>query len=105
MGFLSENPEFVQACEEAGIKFVGPSSSAMRMLGSKVHARQAADRAGLPRTAGSTQALASLEEAFQVASSIGYPVMLKAAAGGGGKGMRAVARPRRTGRGIPGRAG
>lgn len=92
-GFLSENPDFVQACEGAGIKFIGPSSSAMRMLGSKVHARQAADRAGLPRTAGSTQALASLEEAFQVASSIGYPVMLKAAAGGGGKGMRAIARP------------
>ncbi len=91
-GFLSENPDFVQACEESGIKFIGPSSSAMRMLGSKVHARQAADRAGLPRTPGSTQALASLEEAFQVASSIGYPVMLKAAAGGGGKGMRAVAR-------------
>jgi acetyl-CoA carboxylase biotin carboxylase subunit len=91
-GFLSENAAFAQACEEAGIKFIGPPSSAMRALGSKTRARQAADKAGMPRTPGSTKGLASLEEAFETAKQIGYPVMLKAAAGGGGKGMRAIAR-------------
>lgn len=90
-GFLSENPNFAQACEQAGIKFIGPTSSAMRMLGSKTNARQAADAARMPRTPGSTQALASLDEAYAVAAQVKYPVMLKAATGGGGKGMRAVA--------------
>jgi acetyl-CoA carboxylase biotin carboxylase subunit len=91
-GFLSENAAFAEACEQAGIKFIGPSASAMRVLGSKTSARQAADKAGMPRTPGSTKGLASLEEAHEVANEIGYPVMLKAAAGGGGKGMRAVTR-------------
>ncbi len=90
-GFLSENADFAAACEASGIKFIGPSSAAMRALGLKTSARAAADRADIPRTPGSTKALASLEEAAEVASSIGYPVMLKAAAGGGGKGMRSVA--------------
>ena len=89
-GFLSENAEFAEACEFAGIKFIGPRASAMRALGSKTCARQAADAAGMPRTPGSTRALASLAEAYAVADEIRYPVMLKAAAGGGGKGMRAV---------------
>jgi acetyl-CoA carboxylase, biotin carboxylase subunit len=89
-GFLSENAGFVEACEQASIKFIGPSSEAMRALGSKISARQAADRAAMPRTPGSTSGLASIEEAYAVAAQIGYPVMLKAAAGGGGKGMRAV---------------
>ena len=91
-GFLSENADFAEACEQAGIKFIGPRASAMRVLGSKTRARQAADKAGMPRTPGSTKGLASLEEAHKVADEIGYPVMLKAAAGGGGKGMRAVTR-------------
>ncbi len=91
-GFLSENADFAEACEHAGVKFIGPTASAMRALGSKTRARQAADAAGMPRTPGSTQALASVTEAYVVAGNIGYPVMLKAAAGGGGKGMRAVAR-------------
>jgi acetyl-CoA carboxylase, biotin carboxylase subunit len=91
-GFLSENANFAEACEKSGIKFIGPKSSAMRMLGSKTQARQAADKAGMPRTPGSTKGLASLDEAFTVAEEIRYPVMLKAAAGGGGKGMRAVTR-------------
>ena len=90
-GFLSENAGFAAACESSGIKFIGPCSSAMRALGLKTSARAAADRAGIPRTPGSTKALASLEEAVETASAIGYPVMLKAAAGGGGKGMRSVA--------------
>jgi len=89
-GFLSENPEFAEACEAAGILFIGPSAAAMRVLGSKTRARQAADAAGMPRVPGSVTGLASIEEATQVAAEIGYPVMLKAAAGGGGKGMRAV---------------
>ncbi|MBT9331753.1 acetyl-CoA carboxylase biotin carboxylase subunit [Paracidobacterium acidisoli] len=91
-GFLSENADFALACEEAGIKFIGPTAQAMRALGSKTRARQAADKAGMPRTPGSTEALASLDEAYEVAEQIGYPVMLKAAAGGGGKGMRAITR-------------
>jgi acetyl-CoA carboxylase, biotin carboxylase subunit len=91
-GFLSENAGFAEACEQNGIKFIGPPASAMRALGSKTRARQAADKAKMPRTPGSTKGLASLEEALKVAGEIGYPVMLKAAAGGGGKGMRAVTR-------------
>ena len=89
-GFLSENAGFVEACEAAGVKFIGPPAAAMRMLGSKTLARQAADRAQMPRVPGSVTGLKDVAEAIAVASSIGYPVMLKAAAGGGGKGMRAV---------------
>ena len=89
-GFLSENADFAEACEHATVKFIGPTASAMRALGSKTRARQAADAAGMPRTPGSTRALASLAEAYAVADEIRYPVMLKAAAGGGGKGMRAI---------------
>ncbi len=89
-GFLSENANFAEACASAGVTFIGPPASAMRALGSKTRARQAADAAGMPRTPGSVKGLASLEEAYAVAEEIGYPVMLKAAAGGGGKGMRAV---------------
>ena len=89
-GFLSENADFAQSCEQAGIKFIGPPSSAMRILGSKTNARQAADQAGMPRTPGCVHGLASPQEAYDVAAAVGYPVMLKAAAGGGGKGMRAV---------------
>ncbi|HTV05077.1 MAG TPA: acetyl-CoA carboxylase biotin carboxylase subunit [Acidobacteriaceae bacterium] len=92
-GFLSENADFAETCEQAEIKFIGPPSAAMRALGSKTRARQAADKAGMPRTPGSTTGLASLQQAVDLASEIGYPVMLKAAAGGGGKGMRAVTRP------------
>jgi acetyl-CoA carboxylase, biotin carboxylase subunit len=89
-GFLSENASFAEACKNAGVKFIGPPASAMRALGSKTRARQAADAAGMPRTPGSVKGLASLDEAYSVAEEIGYPVMLKAAAGGGGKGMRAI---------------
>jgi len=92
-GFLSENADFAEACDAAGVTFIGPPASAMRALGSKTRARQAADAAQMPRVPGSVQGLASVEEAVRVAGEIGYPVMLKAAAGGGGKGMRAVTRP------------
>nr|WP_236657385.1 acetyl-CoA carboxylase biotin carboxylase subunit [Acidisarcina polymorpha] len=89
-GFLSENADFAESCEAAGVKFIGPGAAAMRALGSKTLARQAADAIGIPRVPGSTTGLRSQEEALKVALQIGYPVMLKAAAGGGGKGMRAV---------------
>ncbi len=92
-GFLSENPEFARACAEAGFRFIGPSPTAMERMGSKIRARQAMDQAGVPRVPGSTSSLASVEEARTVAAAIGYPIMLKAAAGGGGKGMRLVNGP------------
>ncbi len=89
-GFLSENAEFADACTRAGLLFIGPPASAMRVLGSKTRARQAADAVGMPRVPGSVTGLSDVAEALEIASQIGYPVMLKAAAGGGGKGMRAV---------------
>ena len=92
-GFLSEKAEFAEACAAAGVIFIGPSAAAMATLGSKTRARQAADAAGMPRVPGSVKGLKDTEEALLVAASIGYPVMLKAAAGGGGKGMRAVSSP------------
>jgi acetyl-CoA carboxylase biotin carboxylase subunit len=88
-GFLSENAGFAQACLDAGIVFIGPPPSAMKMLGSKTSARQAMEKAGVPFVPGSTHGL-TLPEAQETAAKIGYPVMLKAAAGGGGKGMRLV---------------
>jgi acetyl-CoA carboxylase biotin carboxylase subunit len=92
-GFLSENADFAEACAAAGVTFVGPSAGAMRVLGSKTRARQAADAAGMPRVPGSVTGLSNVAEAVRVAAGIGFPVMLKAAAGGGGKGMRAVFGP------------
>jgi acetyl-CoA carboxylase biotin carboxylase subunit len=91
-GFLSENAEFSEACGAVGVTFIGPPAGAMRVLGSKTRARQAADAAAMPRVPGSVTGLADVAEAIRVAAGIGYPVMLKAAAGGGGKGMRAVMR-------------
>ena len=89
-GFLSENAKFAKASVEAGIKFIGPTAAAMEAMGSKTRARQAMERAGVPVVPGTSRGLESLEQALEVAGRIGYPVMLKAAAGGGGKGMRLV---------------
>jgi len=89
-GFLSENSRFARACAEAEIKFVGPTAAAMEMMGSKTRARQNMDKAGVPFVPGTSRGVESPEEAAAVAEKIGYPVMLKAAAGGGGKGMRLV---------------
>ncbi len=91
-GFLSENADFAQACRDAGITFIGPSPEAIRAMGSKTAARQLAELAGVPLAPGTKQAITSAEEAQRVAAQIGYPVLLKAAAGGGGKGMRRVDR-------------
>jgi acetyl-CoA carboxylase biotin carboxylase subunit len=92
-GFLSENANFARACAEAGVKFIGPTAAAMDAMGSKTRARQAMERAGIPFVPGTSRGLESLEQAEQVATRIGYPIMLKAAAGGGGKGMRLVHEP------------
>jgi acetyl-CoA carboxylase biotin carboxylase subunit len=92
-GFLSENAKFAQACVDAGVKFIGPTAAAMEAMGSKTRARQAMEKAGVPFVPGTSRGVESFEEAEQVASRIGYPVMLKAAAGGGGKGMRLVSAP------------
>ena len=92
-GFLSENAKFAQACADAGVKFIGPTAAAMSAMGSKTRARQAMEKAGVPLVPGTSRGVESLEEAEGVAERIGYPVMLKAAAGGGGKGMRLVHAP------------
>jgi acetyl-CoA carboxylase, biotin carboxylase subunit len=92
-GFLSENAKFAQACGDAGVKFIGPTAAAMEAMGSKTRARQAMEKAGIPFVPGTSRGVESFEEAEQEAASIGYPVMLKAAAGGGGKGMRLVHAP------------
>ena len=89
-GFLSENAAFACACEEAKIKFIGPNSEVIAQMGSKTAARQLAIAAGAPVVPGTEQAIADIEEARQTAAGIGYPVLLKASAGGGGKGMRRV---------------
>lgn len=92
-GFLSENPEFARRCAEAGITFIGPSADAIEHLGSKTNARRLAIAANVPVMPGTTDAITSIDEAKEIAASIGYPVLLKAAAGGGGKGMRVVEAP------------
>jgi acetyl-CoA carboxylase biotin carboxylase subunit len=89
-GFLSENAKFARACADAAVKFIGPTAAAMDAMGSKTRARQAMERADIPFVPGTSRGLESFEQAEQVAERIGYPVMLKAAAGGGGKGMRLV---------------
>jgi acetyl-CoA carboxylase, biotin carboxylase subunit len=89
-GFLSENPKFARACRKAGIKFIGPPPESMELMGSKTRARQQMEKAGVPFVPGTSRGLESLKEAETVAERLGCPVMLKAAAGGGGKGMRLV---------------
>ena len=89
-GFLSENADFAAACEDAGIVFIGPHSSAIRKMGSKTGARQIAAAAGAPIVPGAHEGLLKPSQAREFARAVRYPVMLKAAAGGGGKGMRRV---------------
>lgn len=92
-GFLSENPVFSQRCADEGILFIGPSASSIEAMGDKTKARELMSAAGVPLPPGTTEALNDVDEASRVADSIGYPVMIKAAAGGGGKGMRIVHNP------------
>ena len=89
-GFLAESAEFARAVTAAGLTFIGPGAEAMEIMGSKTSARRAAVEAGVPIVPGTVEALLSFEEASATADKFGYPVMLKAAAGGGGKGMRLV---------------
>jgi acetyl-CoA carboxylase biotin carboxylase subunit len=89
-GFLAENAAFARAVAAAGLTFIGPPAEAMETMGSKTSARRAAIEAGVPIVPGTVEALNSVAEAEQTAEEFGYPVMLKAAAGGGGKGMRLV---------------
>ena len=92
-GFLSENADFARACEEAGLIFIGPPSSVLASMGDKLSAKEIALRCGVPTIPGTTEPLASLEDALQKASEYGYPVILKASAGGGGRGMRRANTP------------
>jgi acetyl-CoA carboxylase biotin carboxylase subunit len=89
-GFLSENPEFADVCEASGLKFIGPSPAVIRTMGMKDRARQVMQAAGVPILPGSVGTLSSVEEAHELVREIGFPIMLKAAAGGGGRGMRVV---------------
>lgn len=92
-GFLAENAEFARACTDAEIVFIGPTAANLEAMGDKVKARQMAIRAGIPVVPGTQVKVGSLEEAAAAAEKLGYAVLVKAAAGGGGKGMRLVERP------------
>ena len=89
-GFLAESPYFAEICEACNIKFIGPSANIIRLMGDKIEARRAMNAAGLPIVPGSSGGITSEEEGIKVARDIGYPVIVKASAGGGGRGMRIV---------------
>jgi len=89
-GFLAENPAFAEVCRACSVTFIGPSPEAIRLMGDKAQARQLAKQTGVPVVPGSELPLKDAEEALAVADAIGYPVIFKAAAGGGGRGMRIV---------------
>ncbi len=87
-GFLSENPELARICKRRGIRFIGPNAEVIRKMGNKIEARHSMQQAGVPVVPGSDSNLASVEEALDLADEIGYPIMLKATSGGGGRGIR-----------------
>lgn len=89
-GFLSESPDFALQVEQAGLKFIGPSSSVITQMGEKANARESMQRAGVPVVPGSDGTLSDVEEAVEIARKIGYPVLVKATSGGGGRGIRAA---------------
>ena len=92
-GFLAENAEFAEVCEDNGFAFIGPSPDAIRRMGDKALAKKTMRDAGVPVTPGSEGAITDLNEARKIAGEIGYPIILKASAGGGGRGMRIVRSP------------
>jgi len=92
-GFLSENAEFARACQAAGIAFVGPRVELLEQLGDKIAARKLANKVGVPVLGGSSEAIAEVADGQQTAAELGYPIILKAAHGGGGRGMRVVTDP------------
>src|SRR5262249_35242594 len=87
-GFLSENAHFAEVCRSSGIAFIGPSPESIRLLGNKTSAREVAGRVGVPMLPGVKENVENEEAAIEIANNIGYPVIVKAAAGGGGRGMR-----------------
>ena len=89
-GFLSENSRFVEMCESCGITFIGPKSETISLMGNKANARIQMQQSGVPVIPGSEGFIDNVEEARKIAEKVGYPVLLKAAAGGGGKGIRRV---------------
>ena len=89
-GFLSENADFAEACETNGLIFIGPKSKAIKMMGNKLAAKEAVKHYDIPMVPGIDEAITDVEKAKQIANAIGYPILIKAAAGGGGKGMRVV---------------
>ncbi len=93
-GFLSENSQFAQICEESNIKFIGPSYKVIELMGNKSNAKELMKSAGVPVIPGSEGSIKGLKDALNIAEKIGYPVMLKAAAGGGGKGIRIANNPK-----------
>lgn len=92
-GFLSENAEFAMMCEECGITFIGPQASVIDLMGNKEHAREQMKNSGIPVIPGSDGYITNIQAASELAAEIGYPVLLKAAAGGGGKGIRRIDNP------------
>lgn len=89
-GFLSESPQFANACRRCGVAFVGPNAESIEMMGDKARAKDTMKKAGVPVVPGSDGVVKTLEEAYEIADGIGYPVMVKASAGGGGRGIRLV---------------
>ncbi|OGP80880.1 MAG: acetyl-CoA carboxylase biotin carboxylase subunit [Deltaproteobacteria bacterium RBG_16_64_85] len=92
-GFLAENPAFAEICENYGVKFIGPSSEAIRLMGDKIEARRAVQKVRVPVVPGSDSAITEEEEGLKISKDIGFPVIIKAAAGGGGRGMKIVHSP------------
>ncbi len=92
-GFLAENPAFAEICENYGVKFIGPSSEAIRLMGDKIEARRAVEKVKVPTVPGSQGAITEEEDGLRVSKEIGFPVIVKAAAGGGGRGMKIVHSP------------
>ncbi len=92
-GFLAENAHFAEVCETTGIKFIGPDSEAIELMGHKAKAREMMSKAGVPVIPGTEDSLNDMEDIYNIAEDIGYPIIIKASAGGGGKGMRIVYEP------------
>ncbi len=92
-GFLSENANFARACQKAGIEFVGPRAELLELMGDKIAARALAEKVGVPTLPGTPEAIADRKKALKTAQKIGFPLIIKAAAGGGGRGMRVVQKP------------
>ena len=92
-GFLAENPAFAEICENYGVKFIGPSSESIRLMGDKIEARRAVEKVKVPTVPGSGGAITEEEDGLGISKEIGFPVIIKAAAGGGGRGMKIVHSP------------